>query len=207
MQHVDSDSIFHVTDSSMRFFAVLAVLYCYFLLARVVPHSPIDSLKLLAKLETPLNVRFAPESAVVSPQVLLCSNWKRGRLMLRSTGRLPFLLCSILLLTAGDIEINPGPVKYPCGRCCKAVKSNQRGIFCEVCYQWFHTRCINMSNPEYQRLSLSDEGWCCHDCFKGAFPFNDTTCLMPLTHPLAPASPTTRRLLDVAQFSTPIAVA
>jgi len=34
-----------------------------------------------------------------------------------------------------------------------------------------------MSNPEYQRLSLSVEGWCCHDCFKGAFPFNDTTYL------------------------------
>jgi len=49
-----------------------------------------------------------------------------------------------------------------------------RGIFCEVCYQWFHTRCINMSNPEYQRLSLSDEGRCCHDSFKGAFPFNIT---------------------------------
>jgi len=119
-----------VTGSSMRFCAVLAVFYCYFLLARVVPHSPIDSLKLLAKLETPLNVRFAPESAVVSPQELLCSNWKRGRLMLRPTGRLPSLLCSILLLSAGDIEINPGPVKYPCGRCRKAVKSVVFSVRC-----------------------------------------------------------------------------
>src|ERR1700690_4134630 len=33
---------------------------------------------------------------------------------------------NLLLLCAGDIESNPGPVKFPCGACKKAVKWTQR---------------------------------------------------------------------------------
>jgi hypothetical protein len=33
-------------------------------------------------------------------------------------------------LLSGDISTNPGPVKYPCGKCSKPVKRNQRGIYC-----------------------------------------------------------------------------
>ena len=32
------------------------------------------------------------------------------------------------LIFSGDISLNPGPVKYPCGSCEKPVKSNQHGI-------------------------------------------------------------------------------
>ena len=40
-----------------------------------------------------------------------------------------------------------------------------------------HTKCINMCLSEYQRLSLSDEGWCCHHCHKEALPFHDCSTL------------------------------
>ena len=36
-------------------------------------------------------------------------------------------LC-LLLLFCGDIEVNPGPVRFPCGVCNKSVRSNQLGI-------------------------------------------------------------------------------
>ena len=39
----------------------------------------------------------------------------------------------IILLLSGDISTNPGPVKYPCRKCSKPVKRNQRGIYCEDC--------------------------------------------------------------------------
>jgi hypothetical protein len=42
----------------------------------------------------------------------------------------------IILLLSGDISTNPGPVKYPCGKCSKHVKRNQRGIYCEDCTYW-----------------------------------------------------------------------
>jgi Zn finger protein HypA/HybF involved in hydrogenase expression len=38
-----------------------------------------------------------------------------------------------ILLLSGDISTNPGPIKYPCGKCSKPVKRNQRGIYCEDC--------------------------------------------------------------------------
>ena len=33
-------------------------------------------------------------------------------------------ICSFLLL-CGDIQVNPGPVQYPCGVCKKCVKQNE----------------------------------------------------------------------------------
>ena len=41
--------------------------------------------------------------------------------------------CYWLILLAGDVESNPGPTKYPCTACNKAVRNNQRGIFCSRC--------------------------------------------------------------------------
>ena len=40
-----------------------------------------------------------------------------------------FLSAFLILLLSGDISTNPGPVKYPCGKCSKPVKRNQRGKF------------------------------------------------------------------------------
>ena len=58
----------------------------------------------------------------------------------------------VFLLSAGDVERNPGPkkrvYKHPCGVCQSPVRSNQRGILCEVCYKWFHTKCIGVSNDD-----------------------------------------------------------
>ena len=89
--------------------------------------------------------------------------------------RSSFLACCLILLS-GDIELNPGPgPRHPCGSCSLPVKSNQRGIYCEVCFYWYHTRCIRMTHTEYERLSNCDEAWCCDRCFKEALPFFDAS--------------------------------
>jgi hypothetical protein len=67
-------------------------------------------------------------------------------------------------LLSGDISTNPGPVKYPCGKCSKPVKRNQRGIYCEDCTYWYHIKCIDLPIDEYQRLSTSSESWYCANC-------------------------------------------
>ncbi len=59
--------------------------------------------------------------------------------------------------------------------CNKPVKSNQRGIQCEVCYSWLHAKCINLSADDYSRLQASAEPWCCRRCLKEALPFFDTS--------------------------------
>ena len=47
------------------------------------------------------------------------------------------LMLLLLLLLCGDNELNPGPVKYPCGVCQKAVKNNGKAICCDECDIWF----------------------------------------------------------------------
>lgn len=82
------------------------------------------------------------------------------------------------LLLAGDIEVNPGPKnwKYPCRVCSAPVKSNQQGVQCDICDIWLHTRCISVSNDEYEKLQSSVEPWCCHRCcLKEALPFSNVS--------------------------------
>ena len=56
-----------------------------------------------------------------------------------------------LLCLSGDIELNPGPVKYPCKVCDRSVKSNQQGIQCECCYSWLHAKI--MHSHVHRRIS------------------------------------------------------
>ena len=65
--------------------------------------------------------------------------------------RRPFVVpnCYWLLLLAGDVERNPGPVKYPCTDCSKPVTKNQRGILCDICDKWTHASCCRISREEY----------------------------------------------------------
>ena len=89
------------------------------------------------------------------------------------------MLRLVFLLSAGDVERNPDPkkqvYKHPCGVCQSPVRSNKRGILCEVCYKWFHTKCIGVSNDDYSRLQQSDEAWCCKTCLKEALPYHNTS--------------------------------
>ncbi len=86
----------------------------------------------------------------------------------------PSCFLSVLLMVCGDIHPCPGPrkapvYKYPCGKCQKPVKSNQKGICCDVCDFWFHIKCINMSNNIYNaHINKPDLSWICTSC---AVPF------------------------------------
>ena len=74
-----------------------------------------------------------------------------------------------MILMSGDIAINPGPIKCPCGQCGKSVRSNQRVIQCEECLYWQHIKCIDLLLKEYDRLSNSSESWYCKACMLPSF--------------------------------------
>ena len=74
------------------------------------------------------------------------------------------IIIALLLTISGDIEVNPGPIRFPCGKCNRAVRSNQRGICCDQCDRWFHIRCSNISNDDYTLLSNNSETWVCLSC-------------------------------------------
>ena len=50
-------------------------------------------------------------------------------------------LIRLVLLSEG-IALNPGPVKYPCGKFCKPVRKNKKGMQCKGtgCEQWHHIK-------------------------------------------------------------------
>ena len=61
----------------------------------------------------------------------------------------------LILASTGDVEMNPGPIKFPFTMCSKPVKRNQRGIQCDSCDLWTHAYCCNMGTDEYWHLSVS----------------------------------------------------
>lgn len=83
---------------------------------------------------------------------------------------------SKILRLAGDIALSPGPPKYPCGTCKKAVESNRRALQCDRCESWNNINCADVSPIQYRILGLSDDPWFCNKCpqtqhfyFNGSF--------------------------------------
>ena len=91
-----------------------------------------------------------------------------------SSLKISFLLC---LLICGDIESNPCPGLDVCLVCDSEVANNDHGLFCEVCSNWSHRSCVNMSVDEYFHWAAIEDGWICPQCEKEAFPFYDASLL------------------------------
>ena len=79
-----------------------------------------------------------------------------------------------LLILSGDVEANPGPVKYPCSLCRKPTKSNQKAIQCDFCDAWTHLKCTSLSLSQYQKLANSDETFYCNLCSDRLPNFSDS---------------------------------
>ena len=73
----------------------------------------------------------------------------------------------------------PAVWKYPCSVCEKPVTVNQRGVQCEACLLWSHSKCLGLSNCDYENLQMSEDGWCCATCWK--LPFADCSHLSSST--------------------------
>ena len=174
------------------------------LLSRLNPSPLEDPSQSSVTGEAPHSVRFAPPRIYLNAGDLLHpSNYSIRRLKLSLSSRSVQITKSksawiIILLLAGDIELNPGPNwKYPCGACSGPVKSNQKGIYCDVCTTWFHSRCIGLSDQEYSTLQDSPDTWACRICLSKTLPFQDTSSLpSPTTSP-------SRKCMRPTQISTP----
>ena len=66
-----------------------------------------------------------------------------------------------ILILCGDIEVNPGPKwRFP-----YKVKCNQKGLQCDRCDQWYHTRCCLIDDQTYNSLAdTSSYLWICSSC-------------------------------------------
>ena len=66
----------------------------------------------------------------------------------------------VLIILAGDIEMNPGP-RSQCRQCKKYCKATDKVVKCQECSKCFHVSCTNLSEKE---LGSEKETWYCKDC-------------------------------------------
>ena len=69
----------------------------------------------------------------------------------------------ILIVLAGDIEINPGP-RFQCRLCKKYCKAADQVVECAECEKRFHASCANLGKEELQELESGSESWYCSNC-------------------------------------------
>lgn len=74
----------------------------------------------------------------------------------------------LTLLLSGDLELNPGPTKDPCGICSKCIRVNQKCIACDTCNTWFHITCINMDLSTFNQHTRDQ-----------SLPFHCVNCTVP----------------------------
>ena len=69
----------------------------------------------------------------------------------------------ILIILAGDIEMNPGP-RFQCRTCKKYCKAAEKAIKCEDCEKRFHASCVNLGPVELQKIESDNDSWYCSNC-------------------------------------------
>lgn len=91
------------------------------------------------------------------------SGLRRSSFLLKSYTPSKHTNWSVLLILAGDVEVNPGPI-FKCNVCSKKVKTLDKALQCDDCDRWVHTHCGKVNSAEYKRLGQSDEPWYCPNC-------------------------------------------
>ena len=75
-------------------------------------------------------------------------------------------LSILLKCQSSDVEVNPGPPKFPCGECLTACTWNPKKpvIACDTCDTWYHKDCIGLTSAIFDCLSKPEASWICCSC-------------------------------------------
>ena len=89
----------------------------------------------------------------------------------------------IILLLSGDVALNPGPVKIPCGKCKRPVAKNHRALKCYLCNINWHIKCAEIRPSDYNTIRNSNQEWRCKPCEASPnisnLPTDDNTTIHP----------------------------
>ena len=88
---------------------------------------------------------------------------RRGSEGLRSFSPSQGTNLMILIILAGDIEMNPGP-RFQCRTCKKYCKAAEKAVKCEDCEKRFHASCVNLGPVELQKIESDNDSWYCSNC-------------------------------------------
>lgn len=91
--------------------------------------------------ESPYTIRFSPINLELNALNVIAMVKRSSHLSLTLflwKAPLGRVTISCLIVLSGDVEVNPGPCKYPCTMCSRPVRNNQEGVQCDGCDLWTH---------------------------------------------------------------------
>ena len=116
--------------------------------------------------QAPNELSLSPSLANISTLALTC---KRPFVSLysmpnKNCGCMSLFL--IMIVQCGDVESNPGPIKFPCMTCHQPVASNHRAMGCEECDMWVHIKCCGVTPAQYAAFQRGESTcpWRCPVC-------------------------------------------
>ena len=59
-----------------------------------------------------------------------------------------------------------------CPKCQKALNCSSKAIYCDICNNWLHLKCPNVSNIQFAELVSGLAAYYCHACISNALPIN-----------------------------------
>ena len=123
----------------------------------------------------------------------MLASWRTMRPLSHSLPKPCFWLAlfawNLILLQAGNLELNPGPravrgVSYPYTVCSREVKWGANALQCENCDTWMHAVGLDLADCTYTELGQSDNLWFCPDCgLPNHSDLNNDMYLVPVHNP------------------------
>ena len=59
-----------------------------------------------------------------------------------------------------------------CPKCQKALNCSSKAIYCDICNNWLHLKCSNVSSIQFAELASSSAPYYYHACISKALPIN-----------------------------------
>ena len=96
-------------------------------------------------------------------------------LFMASKGKPFHLNFFMLLILAGDIETNPGPISKPiCEFCLRTIAKNHRFVKCAECSCKYHIKCADVPPKVYDKMKVDKTiTFTCPPCISNTLPFAD----------------------------------
>jgi len=59
-----------------------------------------------------------------------------------------------------------------CPKCQKSLNCSSKVIHCDICNNWLHLKCFNVSNIQFAELASGSARYYCHACASNSLPIH-----------------------------------
>ena len=122
------------------------------------PLSPTTLPKKELKLKKPKDLNPLLPNTTIRDKFRCVSNWK---LKYKNT---LYLGSFQSYYQKGKTSSSFRPASMSCKICHESVSESNKGINCDACQSWYHTKCIQMKDASYKMFKRENLQWVCQEC-------------------------------------------